>query len=736
MGDEVADGDVVLGGDVEMGELDLSQNVDGLGGKGVGEADIDGGKGAGELDTDCEQEDNWASTVLQQLRDPALGPKWKAVITMWYIQEEELGFLAKVICALLGMDLDYIIPFASVLENRRQIYGLDDKSELARPNHARQLAPHPRRSQEAGSQLVARPTQLISPLSPYDGLFGNDGSYSESKISLETLFQRWALESWGRVFVWTRGTGLIGPTNIVAHELESYGVRTFSAKEMAFNILGLMHPLFFSITQVEPIWADLNGGMDKLQGMVDLEKVMVITGYGEVGPWGSSRTRWEMEARGELTIQWLMGYIEHFDVLLKNGSLDIKGRFEKDILEHAGVRLIEPELFRDYDPHKKVVNQEIELLHDLEPVEVSESEAAKFKNHHGDKCDIWAGEGDQWFFKLKKGALVFVPKSFYFNRTVGGQIPTGWHAGRYGIPDDIIAQVDRGTLWALVSTAEALNSSGITDPYELYKHMHPSEVGTCLGSGMGGTVSMAKMFKDRRDERDVQNDILQETFINTTAGWINLLLLSSSGPVKIPVGACATALQSLEIACDTIHSGKAKVMIAGGFDDLSEEGSYEFANMKATSSAESEFAMGREPTQMSRPTTTTRAGFMEAQGTGVHIVMSVKTALELGCPIRGVLAFTSTSTNKAGRSIPAPGLGPLIVARQISQWLTHEHAQFQEEVQLLKTEGIVVDDEYVSLRVASVEKATVQREKDAFRMYSMLEGSDPSISILRRALAV
>jgi hypothetical protein len=228
----------------------------------------------------------------------------------------------------------------------------------------------------------------------------------------------------------------MGPTNIVAHELESYGVRTFSAKEMAFNILGLMHPLLFSITQVEPIWADLNGGMDKLpdladittrirtdlmkkgelrraialdnsadfkianggeaerllqtvnvtpranfrfefpnlephdsladlsklQGMVDLDKVMVITGFGEVGPWGSSRTRWEMEARGELTIQgciemaWLMGYIKHFDGRLKDGSLyvgwvdsktsepvddkDVKGRYQKDILEHAGVRLI------------------------------------------------------------------------------------------------------------------------------------------------------------------------------------------------------------------------------------------------------------------------------------------------------------------------------------------------------------------------------------------------------------
>lgn len=31
--------------------------------------------------------------------------------------------------------------------------------------------------------------------------------------------------------------------------------------------------------------------------------------------------------------------------------------------------------------------------------------------------------------------------------------------------------------------------------------------------------------------------ILFQSFINTTAGWVNLLLMSSSGPVKIPVGA-------------------------------------------------------------------------------------------------------------------------------------------------------------------------------------------------------
>jgi fatty acid synthase subunit alpha, fungi type len=48
-------------------------------------------------------------------------------------------------------------------------------------------------------------------------------------------------------------------SNMVAYELESYGVHTFSAKEMVFNILGLTHPLLFSITQVEPIWERRHG---------------------------------------------------------------------------------------------------------------------------------------------------------------------------------------------------------------------------------------------------------------------------------------------------------------------------------------------------------------------------------------------------------------------------------------------------------------------------------------------
>lgn len=113
--------------------------------------------------------------------------------------KQDVEALVDYIYATLGMDLDYILPFAAIPENGREIDGLDDKSELAHRimlvNLLRILGAV--KTKKASRQFVTRPTQVILPLSPNHGLFGNDGLYSESKISLETLFQRWNSESWG-----------------------------------------------------------------------------------------------------------------------------------------------------------------------------------------------------------------------------------------------------------------------------------------------------------------------------------------------------------------------------------------------------------------------------------------------------------------------------------------------------------------------------------------------------------
>lgn len=100
----------------------------------------------------------------------------------------------------LDMDLDFVLPFAAIPENGREIDGLDDKSELAHrvmlTNLLRLLGAI--KTKKASRRFITRPTQVILPLSPNHGLFGNDGLYSESKISLETLFNRWNSESWGQ----------------------------------------------------------------------------------------------------------------------------------------------------------------------------------------------------------------------------------------------------------------------------------------------------------------------------------------------------------------------------------------------------------------------------------------------------------------------------------------------------------------------------------------------------------
>ncbi|KAL4936988.1 hypothetical protein BDV06DRAFT_203868 [Aspergillus oleicola] len=770
----------------------------------------------------------------------------------------------------LGWDLDFIVPFAAIPENGREIDSIDSKSELAHrimlTNLLRLLGSVKVQKQTNGFET--RPAQVILPLSPNHGTFGNDGLYSESKLALETLFNRWYSENWsnylticGAVIGWTRGTGLMSGNNMVAEGVEKLGVRTFSQQEMAFNLLGLMAPAIVNLCQLDPVFADLNGGLqfipdlkdlmtrlrtnimetsdvrraviketaienkvvngedsevlykkviaepranikfqfpnlptwendiqphnETLKGMVNLDKVVVVTGFSEVGPWGNSRTRWEMEAHGKFSLEgcvemaWIMGLIKHHNGPIKGKAYsgwvdaksgepvddkDVKTKYEKFILEHSGIRLIEPELFKGYDPKRKQLLQEIVIEENLEPFEASKETAEEFKREHGDKVEIFElPDSGEFTVRLKKGATLLIPKALQFDRLVAGQIPTGWDAKRYGIPDDIIEQVDPVTLFVLVCTAETMLSAGVTDPYEFYKYVHLSEVGNCIGSGIGGTHALRGMYKDRYLDKPLQKDILQESFINTMSAWVNMLLLSSTGPIKTPVGACATAVESVDIGYETIVEGKARVCFVGGFDDFQEEGSYEFANMKATSNAEDEFAHGRTPQEMSRPTTTTRAGFMESQGCGMQLLMSAQLALDMGVPIYGIIALTTTATDKIGRSVPAPGQGVLTTARenpgkfpsplldikyrrrqlelrkkQIREWQESELLYLQEEAEAMKAQGSQTFDatEYMQERAQHINREAVRQEKDAqFSLGNNFWKQDSRIAPLRGALA-
>ncbi|KAG5202770.1 Fatty acid synthase subunit alpha [Trichophyton interdigitale] len=206
-------------------------------------------------------------------------------------------------------------------------------------------------------------------------------------------------------------------------------------------------------------------------------------------------------------------------------------------------------------------------LQDLRSKEISESRPFKkalvMILEHGEYVDIRrTSKPDIYCVRILKGARIFIPRAMKFSHTVAGLIPTGWDARTYEIPEEIITQVDRVTIFTLVCTVEALISAGITDPYELYQYIHISDVAICIGSGIGGVSSLGKIFSGRFMDKDIQRDILQETFINTIGAWVNMLLLSASGPIRTPVGACATAVESLELGYEDDRTLKEFDLIA------------------------------------------------------------------------------------------------------------------------------------------------------------------------------
>ncbi|KAL4974119.1 3-oxoacyl-synthase [Aspergillus desertorum] len=740
-------------------------------------------------------------------------------------------------------DLDYILPFAAIPQAGEPdtLGGRQELALRAMLVNILRLLGFVRKEKER-LRIETRPTMVVLPMSCNEGTFGGDGLYSEAKIGLKALFNRFYSESWlkylticGAVIGWTRGTAIMQSSNIVAEEVEKLGVMTFTQEEMAFNILALMTPALTALAEDAPVYADLTGGLGSMwnvkqeisaarkrisekqilqkaiaeedareqalirtantnveagltttrrarlglrfpslphvderypniEGMVDLTRIPVIVGYSELGPWGNARTRWEIEHRGDFSLEgyiemaWIMGLIKHVDGQVKGqryvGWVDadtespiqddeVPQKYHKHIMAHAGLRLIKPTKLDSYDPSRKEFLHEVAVEEDLAPFETSKSTAEAFKLRHGDRVTLQPiADSDNCRVHIKKGAILMIPKAVPFEQVVAGRIPEGWDPARYGIPEDIVQQVDVTTLYALCCVSEAFLSAGIRDPYEIYQYIHVSELANCLGSGGGPMKVIQNMYRDRFLDRQMRGDIILEHFVNTMGAWVNMILLSAAGPLKTPVGACATAIESLDIGCEAIQTGKCKVAVVGGCDDYGEELAFEFANIKATANSTEELSKGRTPADISRPTASSRSGFAESAGCGVQILMSAALAIEMGLPIYGVVAYTHMASDQIGRSIPAPGKGILTAARENDQArgsplldLSFRRAAFDAEI-------AGIDRSYLKRAadpgpsLSGMSDAACLRIRDAQnRWANNIRLSDPSISPIRASLA-
>ena len=537
---------------------------------------------------------------------------------------------------------------------------------------------------------------------------------------------------------WVRGTGLMGGNDPLVEVVERHGLKTYSTAEIAVKLLDLATRVSREAAVKAPLDVDLTGGLGsepidiralRAEAMADAEQAaaadaessdktdakpagalikalpsphvprqapvdlndwknvtarpedeIVIVSIGELGPWGSGRTRFEAElgihsdgevdlsAGAVLELAWNMGLLTWNDSP-KPGWYDVDGnlvpeediaeRYHDEVVARSGIRPFEEGMGNDYKDGADEEEAEVFLDHDVTfsvPTREIAQEYVKLDEAH--TTIALDGESGEWNVTRHAGSMIRVPRRAAMTRTVGGQFPKGFDPVKWGIPASMVGDVDEIALWNIVTTVDAYLSAGFT-PVEILQAVHPSMVASTQGTGFGGMSSMRKLYLDRFLNHEIPTDILQEALPNVVAAHVMQSYIGGYGNMIQPVSACATAAVSLEEGADKIALGKADFVVTGAIDDIGVESVIGFGNMNATANSEEMYAKGIDARFFSRANDRRRGGFVESQGGGTILLTRGDIALKLGLPVAGVIGFIHSYADGAHTSIPAPGLGAL-----------------------------------------------------------------------------
>lgn len=410
------------------------------------------------------------------------------------------------------------------------------------------------------------------------------------------------------------------------------------------------------------------------------EDQIVIVSVGELGPWGSGRTRFEAElgihsdgtvdlsAGAVLELAWNMGLLSWQDSPTPgwydaDGTLvpeeDIHERYHDEVVARSGIRPFEEGMGADYKDGADEEEAEVLLDHDITfsvPTEAIAKEYAKLDEAHTTIAPD--AESGEWSVTRHAGSMIRVPRRATMTRTVGGQFPTGFDPVKWGIPASMVGAVDPIALWNIVTTVDAYLSAGFA-PTEVLQAVHPSMVASTQGTGFGGMHSMRKLYLDRFLNHEIPTDILQEALPNVVAAHVMQSYIGGYGNMIQPVSACATAAVSLEEGFDKIALGKADFVVTGAIDDIGVESVIGFGNMNATANSAEMYGKGIDARFFSRANDRRRGGFLESQGGGTVLLTRGDIALKMGLPVAGVVGYIHSFADGAHTSIPAPGLGAL-----------------------------------------------------------------------------
>jgi 3-oxoacyl-[acyl-carrier-protein] synthase II len=176
-----------------------------------------------------------------------------------------------------------------------------------------------------------------------------------------------------------------------------------------------------------------------------------------------------------------------------------------------------------------------------------------------------------------------------------------------------LKRLSRTDQFALIAAEEAVKDSGINS-------YAPEEVGICLGAGAGG------MFEAESYHREVllkgkSKPSLILSFIPSFTTNRVAQRFRFSGPLATITTACSSSATSIGYGADLIRSGKAKVVLCGGSDALSELTFGGFNSLRAM-----------DPLPC-KPFDKKRAGMSLGEGAAILVLESLDEAMKRGARI-------------------------------------------------------------------------------------------------------
>ena len=214
------------------------------------------------------------------------------------------------------------------------------------------------------------------------------------------------------------------------------------------------------------------------------------------------------------------------------------------------------------------------------------------------------------------------------------------------IPKKTIARMDLCAQYAMISTMEALEDSGLD-----LERVNKERVGVIIGSGIGGFTSMmdsAISFIASDRVPRFSPYLLIKVLGDVISGHISLKY-GFSGPNYITSAACASAANAIGDAMHLIQLGKADIIVTGGTEaSINETAIGGFNAMHALSTRNDDYL------HASRPFDSSRDGFVMGEGAATLILERLDHALARGAKIYGEICGVGMTADTFHITAPAP----------------------------------------------------------------------------------